>query len=146
MPGGVSILGSASPPPLCRGYGIRYRYGMFKQAVKDGVQVGGAWSGRSNAWALLVMKSQRTAGAPDEHREAALLQHFIICHSRAGCCGAKRTCAAPACSGTAHSLWHPSSSLTVVFVTPPLLQVELPDYWLDNGNPWEIRRPATQFK
>ncbi|KAL4434792.1 hypothetical protein ABPG77_005319 [Micractinium sp. CCAP 211/92] len=44
------------------GYGIRYRYGMFKQAVKDGVQV------------------------------------------------------------------------------------ELPDYWLDNGNPWEIRRPATQFK
>lgn len=43
------------------GYGIRYRYGMFKQAVKDGVQV------------------------------------------------------------------------------------ELPDYWLDNGNPWEIRRPDTQF-
>lgn len=49
-------------PPACRGYGIRYRYGMFKQAVKD------------------------------------------------------------------------------------LLQVELPDYWLDNGNPWEIRRPETQFK
>ncbi|PSC73274.1 glycosyltransferase family 35 [Micractinium conductrix] len=44
------------------GYGIRYRYGMFKQAVKDG------------------------------------------------------------------------------------LQVELPDYWLDAGNPWEIRRPETQFK
>ncbi|KAI3432399.1 hypothetical protein D9Q98_003955 [Chlorella vulgaris] len=44
------------------GYGIRYRYGMFKQGVKDG------------------------------------------------------------------------------------LQVELPDYWLDNGNPWEIRRPETQFK
>ena len=49
-------------PPGCRGYGIRYRYGMFKQAVKDGVQV------------------------------------------------------------------------------------ELPDYWLDNGNPWEIRRPEIQFK
>lgn len=27
---------------------------------------------------------------------------------------------------------------------PP--QVELPDYWLDSGNPWEIRRPETQFK
>jgi hypothetical protein len=26
------------------------------------------------------------------------------------------------------------------------VQVELPDYWLDNGNPWEIRRPETQFK
>jgi hypothetical protein len=25
-------------------------------------------------------------------------------------------------------------------------QVELPDYWLDSGNPWEIRRPETQFK
>ena len=25
-------------------------------------------------------------------------------------------------------------------------QVELPDYWLDAGNPWEIRRPETQFK
>ncbi|EFN52353.1 hypothetical protein CHLNCDRAFT_58959 [Chlorella variabilis] len=24
--------------------------------------------------------------------------------------------------------------------------VELPDYWLDAGNPWEIRRPETQFK
>ncbi|PRW61019.1 Alpha-glucan phosphorylase cytosolic [Chlorella sorokiniana] len=43
------------------GYGIRYRYGMFRQAIKDG------------------------------------------------------------------------------------LQVELPDYWLDNGNPWEIRRPETRF-
>eukprot|EP00887_Chlorella_sp_A99_P002343 scaffold10.g2343.t1 len=44
------------------GYGIRYRYGMFKQALKDGYQV------------------------------------------------------------------------------------ELPDYWLDKGNPWEIRRPEVRFR
>lgn len=25
-------------------------------------------------------------------------------------------------------------------------QQELPDYWLDNGNPWEIPRPDTKFK
>ena len=28
----------------------------------------------------------------------------------------------------------------------PPVQVELPDYWLDNGNPWEIRRPETRFR
>ena len=26
------------------------------------------------------------------------------------------------------------------------VQVELPDYWLDAGTPWEIRRPETRFK
>lgn len=27
------------PATIRRGYGIRYRYGMFKQAIKDGLQV-----------------------------------------------------------------------------------------------------------
>lgn len=51
-----------APCLACRGYGIRYRYGMFKQSIKDG------------------------------------------------------------------------------------FQLELPDYWLGLGNPYEIRRPEVRFK
>ena len=38
------------------------------------------------------------------------------------------------------------SSTSPTTPASPVPQVELPDYWLDKGNPWEIRRPDTRYK
>lgn len=43
-----------------RGYGIRYRYGMFKQAVKDGLQVGHSGS----VWGLCAPAFSRRTSCP----------------------------------------------------------------------------------
>ena len=65
------------------GYGIRYTYGIFKQVIRNGAQVG-----------------NRVRGCE-------------------------------AVTSLAHRL---------ALRTPYTLQVEMPDYWLTFGNPWEIER------
>ena len=86
----------------------------------------------------LPLSALRAAGAQGGSRPRCRRRALGV-HGGAWWCGRAAAVLPPLCFPRS-SCPHPPLSLILT------AQVELPDYWLDNGNPWEIRRPETRFR
>ena len=100
------------------GYGIRYKYGMFRQVCP---------SHQSDFARLLMYRGYATC------YQCVLCQ--ILHHTRQTVCQ---------CSYM--SSVNPEVMLLSLQALDKGFQKEIPDIWLQNGNPWEIARPNISYK